>query len=353
MLDPTVEKRIHAALNHEEGDRVPIWDLLDNRGIVDHFCPGWTEYRDAIVATYGALGIDMCRGYGVSYTQADNGTITYSDGIVESRVSGQSNWVTKYPIKTLEDLRAYSAEPVSESWAHNDWVNWMRAEKERFEPHTMWIPGGGCGFHSTYGRMGQQFFAYAIYDDPVNVERILEIETESAYRVAKAAAEAGLAPVYFMGDDIACKGRLMFSPEFLRKTFIESLRRCIEPLHAAGQKVVFHSDGYVMDILDDMIEAGIDGLNPIEPIAGMDIAYLKKRYGKNLLLVGNVDCSQVLPLGTVEHVIEAVKQCLRDAGHGGGLLIGSSSEIIPCTPVENVIAFYEACREWGKYPLAV
>jgi len=55
----------------------------------------------------------------------------------------------------------------------------------------------------------------------------------------------------------------------------------------------------------------------------------------------------------VEDVIEATKQCLRDAGHGGGLLIGSSSEIVPSTPVENILAFYETCRTWGRYPLKV
>ena len=353
MLDSSVEQRILAALSFQEADRVPIWDLIDNRAVLDHLCPGWTDPGDAMSRLYEILGIDMCRGYATTFAQDDNGTVTYSDDVTETRVSGQSNWVTRHRIKTLEDLAAYDAQPIDEDWVSNDWINGHRMEKERFEPHTMWVPGGGCGFHSTYGLMGQQFFAYAIYDDPANVERILEIETESAYRLAKAAAEARLAPVYFIGDDIAYKGALMFSPEFLRRTFVKSLRKCIEPLKAAGQKVIFHSDGYVMEILDDMIDAGIDGLNPIEPIAGMDIGLLKKRYGRNLVLVGNVDCSQVLPLGTVGDVVEATKQCLRDAGHGGGLLIGSSSEIVPCTPVENIIAFYEACRTWGTYPLKV
>jgi uroporphyrinogen decarboxylase len=201
--------------------------------------------------------------------------------------------------------------------------------------------------------MGQQLFSYAIYDAPSEVERILEIKTESAVRLARAAAEARLCPIYFIGDDVAYKGKLLFSPAFLRRTFLRSLRRVIQPLKAAGMTIVFHSDGYVMDLLDDLIDAGIDGLNPIEPIAGMDIGLLKRRYGDRLILVGNVDCSQVLPLGTVDDVVEATKACLRAAGHGGGLFIGSSSEIVPCTPVENILAFYEACRTWGRYPLAV
>ena len=353
MLDPAVETRILAAMRHEEADRVPIWDYLDNRGIVDHFCPGWSDYGDAMATVYRELGIDLCRGYGASYAPADDGSTEGSTEAVERRVSGQSNWVTKYPIRSIEDLRRYQEEPLDEGWIRAHWIPWLRREKERFEPHTLYVPGAGCGFHDTFGLMGQQLFSYAIYDAPSEVERILEIKTESAVRLARAAAEARLCPIYFIGDDVAYKGKLLFSPAFLRRTFLRSLRRVIQPLKAAGMTIVFHSDGYVMDLLDDLIDAGIDGLNPIEPIAGMDIGLLKRRYGDRLILVGNVDCSQVLPLGTVHDVVEATKACLRAAGHGGGLFIGSSSEIVPCTPVENILAFYEACRTWGRYPLAV
>jgi uroporphyrinogen decarboxylase len=261
--------------------------------------------------------------------------------------------VTHYAISSPEELRAYQPDLLTDEHLQQHTVPWFRRESARFHPHTMYVPGWGCGFHSTYGLMGQTLFSYAIYDDPASIERIIEAETENAVRAAQAITAAQIAPVYFIGDDIAYKHKLLFSPDFLRRTFIRSLRRCVEPAKAAGQKVIFHSDGYVMDVLDDMVDAGIDGLNPIEPIAGMDIGFLKRRYGKNLVLVGNVDCSQVLPLGTVDDVVRATKACLRDAGHGGGLLIGSSSEIVPSTPVENILAFYETCRTCGTYPLRV
>jgi len=353
MLDPVVRSRIMASLNHEEGDRVPIWDYIDNRAIVDHICPGWTDYDEAMVKVYHTLGIDLCRGYGRSYSESDDGTAYEQDGVTHSVISGRTFWCVNYPIKTLDDLKNYSPQPFDENWLKNDWLASVRSAVDRFEPYTMYVPGGGCGFHATYGLMGQEFFSYAIFDDPVNVERILEVMTESHYRLAKTAAEAKLCPIYFMGDDVAYKGGLLFSPDYLRRTFIKSLRKCIEPLKNAGIKVVFHSDGNIMEILDDLIDAGIDGLNPIEPLAGMDIGYLKKHYGKDLVLVGNVDCSQVLPLGRVDDVVAATKACLRDAGHGGGLFIGSSSEIVPSTPVDNILAFYEACRTYGTYPLKV
>lgn len=181
----------------------------------------------------------------------------------------------------------------------------------------MYVPGGGCGFHATYGLMGVGPFSTAIYDARHDLERVLWGMNQEAVRHAEAAARARLGPIYFMGDDIAYKGTTLFSPQFLRETFIECLRRTTEPLKDAGIKVIFHSDGNVMSVLDDMIAAGIDGLNPIEPIAGMDIGLLKRRYGRNLVLVGNVDCSQVLPLGTRRQVMDAT-QGVHQAGLPGG-----------------------------------
>jgi uroporphyrinogen decarboxylase len=173
----------------------------------------------------------------------------------------------------------------------------------------------------------------------------------NAARICHAAARERLAPLFFIGDDIAYKNGLLFSPKFLRETFLPCLRACCEPLNNVGIKVIYHSDGNLMDIVDDLVEAGIAGLNPIETIAGMDLGVLKKRYGRRLILVGGMDCSQLLPLGTVGEIRAAVKKAMHLAAPHGGLFIGSSSEIVPATPLENVLAFYEACRNYGRYPI--
>jgi uroporphyrinogen decarboxylase len=352
VLDPVVNDRITRAMNFREGDRVPIWDYIDNRGVVEHFAPGETDLLAANVKVYHGLGIDLCRGFGMSYDAYDEGTTRASEqGEVEDLVSGLTCWRVKYPIRSLEDLRAYQPEPPDRERIRDEWVPTIRARQQAFAPHTMYVPGAGCGFHGTYGMMGLTLFSYALYDAWDHVARLVEANAAHGVEVARAAAEAKLGPLFFIGDDIAYKGALMFSPQVLRRTFIPALASVCRPVKEAGMKVIFHSDGDVTPIIDDMIEAGIDGLNPIEPIAGMDIAYLKRRYRGRLILVGNVDCSQVLPLGTPEKVREAARQCLRDAAPGGGHFIGSSSEITPSTPLENILTFYQTCREDGRYPI--
>lgn len=351
MLDPAVEARILAALNHEEGDRVPIWDFIDNRAIVDYLAPDEPDYDRAMAKVYHTLGIDLCRGYGASFTDDQEGS-GGGDDYTQWRISGRTRWEVVHPIRTIEDIRNWSFSIPSDEDLRR-WVEWNRRQQELMAPYTMWVPGGGCGFHSTYGAMGLHLFSLAIYEARDDLERVLWRQNEIAVAFARAAAQAKLCPIYFIGDDIAYKNTTMFSPSFLRSTFIPMLARTIAPLHQAGIEVVFHSDGNVMPILDDMIEAGIDGLNPIEPLAGMDIGYLKRRYGRNLVLVGNVDCSQVLPLGSVQDVIEATKDCIRAASRGGGHFIGSSSEITPSTPVENILAFYRTVHEYGRYPIRI
>jgi uroporphyrinogen decarboxylase len=348
-LDPAVERRILAAANFEEPDRVPIWDLIDNRGALEHFAPGETDVLKASVALYRALGIDLCRGFSGGISETEEGT-TVGDPGKERQISGRTVW-NRPPIESLDDLQAYNITVPEKEHILQNWVPEMRRLQTAFAPHTMFVPGADTGFNLHYGLMKLELFCYALQEAPAHVERLLEAQGEAGARYAEAAAETRLTPIFFTYDDIAYKDRLMFSPALLRRTFVRMLKRMCDILHGAGIKVIFHSDGNLMEILDDMLDAGIDGLNPIEPLAGMDIGLLKRRYGRRLILVGNVDCSQVLPLGSPDDVVEATKACIRAASPGGGHFIGSSSEIVPSTPLENIIAFYEAIHRYGRDPI--
>jgi len=345
VVDPTVYRRIMTAANHEEPDRVPIWDFIDSWPIYQRFAPGETDGTIATAKVFNGLGIDLCRSV---YLPVEPGSQSEDSHVA---FAGQSRWWVDKPIKTLDDLRGYQAPEITEQQAW-EWVKWYVGARDVFAPETLYVPCDGVGFHGAYGLMGLQLFSYALYDCPADVERLIESLNQHALLRAKAFAEVRSAPLFMYGDDIAFKGRAMFAPPVMKRLFYPYLARLCEVLDPAGVKVIFHTDGYIMDIAGDLLDTGIAGLNPIEPLAGNDLGELKRRYGKRCIWVGGVDCSQLLPLGTVDDVRRGVKECLQAAGHGGGYFIGSSSEIVPATPVDNILAFYEACHEYGKYPLA-
>lgn len=343
VMAQDVLDRILKAANFEEPDRVPIWDFVDSWPVYQLFAPGDTDPVTATAKVFHGLGIDLCRSVYLPVSPEEDSPAASDHG------HGYTRWA-QWSIRSPEELRAYEVPRINEEQAW-EWVREYCRQRDIFAPQTLLVPCDGVGFHATYGLMGIEQFSYALYEQFEDIRRIVEAWNDNAVMRAKAFAEARPGPLYFLGDDIAFKGRAMFSPKVMHALFYPYLERICSVLKPAGIKVIFHTDGYVMDIVADLLAAGIDGLNPIEPLAGNDIGELKRRYGERLILVGNIDCSQTLPLGTVDDVRRAVQECLLAAAPGGGHFIGSSSEIVPATPVENIFAFYEACREYGRYPI--
>ena len=112
-----------------------------------------------------------------------------------------------------------------------------------------------------------------------------------------------------------------------------------------------HSDGNLWLILDMILDAGPDALNPLEPVAGMDMSAVKAHCGDRVCLVGNIDCGALLSHGTVEEVEKAVRECIATGGPGGGLILCSSNSIHSSVKPENYLVMVRAGRKYGKYPL--
>ena len=141
------------------------------------------------------------------------------------------------------------------------------------------------------------------------------------------------------------------SPGHFRELVLPYLKRSIETAHELGVRYIKHTDGNIWSLLDAMMEAGIDAIDPLEPIAGMDIGEVKTRYGDRMALVGNLDCTDLLPNATPEEVEDAVKETIAKGAPGGGYILASSNSIHPAVRPENYRAMVEAARRWGEYPL--
>ena len=99
------------------------------------------------------------------------------------------------------------------------------------------------------------------------------------------------------------------------------------------------------------METGIDALHPIDPIAGMDLGEVKIEYGDRICLMGNVECGELLSWGTKKDVRKTVKECIRKAGKGGGLICMSSNSVHSGVKPENYLAMVETVKKYGEYPL--
>lgn len=148
-------------------------------------------------------------------------------------------------------------------------------------------------------------------------------------------------------DDMAHNGGPMFSPESFEKVFLPSYRRMVKEYKSAGAKyVLLHSDGNIMPILDMLVDAGIDGLNPLEQRAGMDAAAIRNRY-PHLILTGGMCNTDTLVNGPANRIGKEARELI-DLGRNGGFVIGTHS-ISPEIPLKHFEVYHRTCLTYGNF----
>ena len=173
--------------------------------------------------------------------------------------------------------------------------------------------------------------------------------TEAQCRTAKQAAEIGVDIIMF-GDDVGTQKALMMSPETWRRWVKPATAATIAAAKAVNPDVLafYHSDGVIYDIIPELIEIGVDVLNPIQPEC-MDPVLLKEQYGDRLSFWGTIGTQTTMPFGTPEEVRETVRHMIETVGKGGGLVIAPTHVLEPEVPWENVEALVQAIRDYGTF----
>ena len=145
----------------------------------------------------------------------------------------------------------------------------------------------------------------------------------------------------------------MVSRKFTERFLAPTLKNLVDYAHSREIPVVIHTDGNIWPIYDVIIDTGIDGLHPIDPMAGLDIGEAKLKFGDKVCLCGNVSCAFSLVSGTTEEVRRETRDVIRKAGKGGGLICMSSNSVHSGVNPENYVAMVKAIREFGQYPLSI
>ena len=333
-------ERILKTLNFEEVDRPSIYDLPHNDAMIDYY--GGGDVFKAIDST-----LDMTRN--IRFPQEER--LVERDGFVIEQ-KRWTEWIKDRPFKNLCEFKNWVKNRVKKNRDYlkedkgiqkeaDDMIRVVLKDQKHLRKTHRTLTSPSVGLNKAYNLSGLELFVILYHEEPSLVSAWLETEKDlTMERIFYLKEPSRVSPIIFVGEDIAYKNGLIFSPKFLEKEFFPRLKEVIDAFHKKCLKVVFHSDGDLFPVLDDLVSCGIDGLNPLE---NMDIGKVRSEYPK-LFLAGGLDCSHLLPFGTPREVRLAVEKAIKDGDRG--YFLGSTSELHSDIPLENIRTMLETC--WKK-----
>jgi uroporphyrinogen decarboxylase len=255
----------------------------------------------------------------------------------------------RFPLEWASSVADYEAYPwpdFTPSYRHAH----LEEEVARLQ-RAGWYVTGGVGHifeHAWQIRSMEKLFE-DLLQRPAMATFLLDKLTEDRAVQARRCAEAGC-DCLICGDDVGMQDRMMFSPQMWRQWFKPRWAYVWQVAKRANPEVQiwYHSDGYIEPIIPDLIEIGLEILNPVQPEC-MDPVRLKRQYGDRLAFWGCVGTQTTMPFGTPAEVKATVKHLIETVGKGGGLLLAPTHVLEPDVPWENVVAFFEAVEEYGRY----
>ncbi|MEK6797302.1 MAG: uroporphyrinogen decarboxylase family protein [Spirochaetota bacterium] len=321
--------RLHRDLNtrthHELLTRLHA-DIIDIRGVVDPL------YRGPIPRQRELPGgiAENFWGWRTKVMQTPTGAETsYCDFILKD-------------CTTVEEL-------MTHRWPKADWFDFSGFSERLGEWRGFAVMASGASIwqHPTFLRGIEQLLMDILIAPDIAafmIDTFTDFYIDYFDRMFSAAP--GRIDILRIADDLGMQDRLLVSPDVFRDIFVPRLRRIIDMAKSHGVKVMFHSCGAIVPLIDSIIDAGVDILDPIQVTAkGMDPAMLKERFGTRLCLHGAIDTQYLLPCGTPADVQNAVISMADILGENGGFIMSPSHVLQSDVPTDNIIALYDTASQ--------
>lgn len=359
-------ERVLAAANCQNSDRIPI-DFWAANEVYERLAKELNVSDKEGVLEAFDVDLRYFRGPGLTSMEPDeNGIFTDHWGVKREShsVNGQRrdgtdySWTYKHmsasplaEMQSVADIENH-AWPDPANWDYSGIKDICKAIRDAGRA----VVFGGDRLDRTaqlkagmYLRGTEQFMMDLIIE-PKIAECILE--NISAYyleynrRVFEAAD--GNIDIFFMGDDMGTQNSTWVSVDMYRKFFKKRFTKFNELARDFGIKTMYHTCGRITDFVGEFVDAGLDILQSLQPGAmNEDYAKIKKEFGKDLCFQGGIDIQNILPYGSPEEIRQHVKEVLNSLGKDGGYIFGTSHNILPETPTENILALIESYHEFG------
>jgi len=278
----------------------------------------------------------------VENTELDDWGVGYKAGSLEHFTQMQ------HPMWNFETLADFEKYPYPDPERDNNWEGLTDTVKKIKEQKLAVVASMQITiFEIAWYLRGMENFMMDMLDKPelvtYHLDRITAVRCEFARRYAKSGTD-----VLFLGDDIATQIDLMMSPAVWHKFIQPRLERVIESAKTEKPDILiaYHSDGNVQKLIPDLIETGVEILNPIQPEC-MDPVDIKRLYGNRLSFWGTVGTQTTMPFGSTDQVRQCCRRMIREVGKGGGLVLAPTHTIEPEVPWENIHAFLDVVKEYN------
>jgi len=343
----------------EETDRVPLFELFVSSKVLEQVLGISLVEKGQAGRTAAPLSetVKAHTGVGLDCFVVDTLIKSENNKIVDEKsyvdewgrlfsrtLRGQdSDFYIGGHLGSLEQYDDFPRPDPFDTWRVERYMEAVKAAGDRI----LIIPGVGSIYEVTAEAIGYENFFRCIYLKPDFIERALRDAAYFTIEQGKVCVDAG-AEVLMVYDDYAYKHGPEISPKLWMKFVFPLLKQTADSFHKRGAFMLLHTDGNIRPLMDGIINSGVDGIQPIDPSAGMTLTEAKEAWGDKLCLIGNIDVGRH-SFGTPTEIAAEVKRAIETAAPGGGYLLGSGHYINEACKPENFIAQVETCRKYGVY----
>ncbi len=341
----TSKEKVYKALNFKKTNSVPkfVWYSNEVKNIMGdqmglHGPELEIELGNDILQTWLSINGEMEREVPENTKFKDEWGITW-------KRQGPHNMVMDHPLKDadINQIKNYS---LPDPYKPERYKMLESLIGDYGDNYFIGADISGTIFEPSYHLMGMEnlFMEMASYNEKVDVlfDKIMEF----SLKVALESIKRGVDWIW-LGDDLGTQTGMLMSPKIWRYFLKPRMKRIIEQLRQKNKDIfiAYHSCGSVVDIIPDLIEIGVNVLNPIQPLAsGMDIYEIKEKFGHKLTLMGNIETQHFLKNATSGQIHKRIKEMVEELSVNGGYIFAASHTIQPDTPVENILALIDELK---------
>lgn len=335
--------RLRTTLFRGQADRVPLLELAIDNTIKEAVLGRPIVTTKDLVDFFVKAGYDYVRL--AAKIDMNPAKVLPKEGLRRSNSSEndiERSWHAsgKGMITTMNELEQFQ------------WPKMEEVDYSAFENIQPFLPDGmkiiaqyGDIFTWAWDFMGFETFSFSLIENPELVEALFNKIGTIELELFDTMTDFDHVGAVFYSDDIAYQTGLMMSPTVFRTYLFPWMKKIGDLCQRKHIPFIYHSDGRIWEVIDDLYACGINALQPLEPQA-IDIREVKQRYGHKFCLVGNIDVD-ILSRGTPEQVEQIAKGLIEDVGQGGGYCLGSGNTVPNYVPVENFLAMVKAVFKYN------